>query len=296
MTDNMRGAVLMLATMACFTANDAFMKSLAPHLPLFQALALRGLGSMLLLGLIAWQQGALHLPAGRRDRALIVWRTLAEAAAACFFFLALFNLPLATTTAIIQVVPLALALSAALFLGEPIGWRRLVAIGIGFGGVLLIVRPGGGGGGVDIFALSALASVVCVTARDLVTRQLSPSVPSLGVALATAIGVTLIGTALSLTRPWAPVGPPQAAALAGAVVFVMLGYLLSVMVMRVGEVGFVQSFRYSSLVWALLLGLVVFDEWPDALTLVGAGIIAATGIFTLLREQAAARRRRRQGA
>lgn len=282
----------MLASMACFTINDAFMKSLAPHMPLFQALTLRGLASALILGVVAWQAGALRFRPGPGDRTRILWRTVAEGAAAGFFFLALFNLSLATVTAIIQAVPLVLALSAAIFLGEPIGWRRLLAIAVGFGGVMLIVRPWGYAG-LNLFALSALGAVICVTARDLITRRLSPAVPSLAVALATAVGVTLIGVAGSVATPWVPVGPAQAGALAGAVLFVMLGYLMSVMVMRVGEVGFVQPFRYSSLVWALLLGLVFFEEWPDTLTLVGAGIVAATGIFTIWREQAVARRQRR---
>jgi S-adenosylmethionine uptake transporter len=208
---------------------------------------------------------------------------VAEIGAAWFFILALFNLPLANVTAVLQALPLTVTLAAALFMGEKVGWRRFTAIGVGFGGVLLIVRPGPEG--FNIYALSALAAVACVTLRDLVTRRLTPSMPSLLVAAAVSGMVTVFAGLASVTETWAPLRGDVALRVAGAAGFVILGYVFSVGAMRVGEIGTVAPFRYTGLIWALVLGLVVFGEWPDALTLTGAGIVAATGLYTLWRER-----------
>jgi S-adenosylmethionine uptake transporter len=139
-----------------------------------------------------------------------------------------------------------------------------------------------------------LASVLAVPLRDLVTRRLSPSVPSMSVALVAAIGVGLAAGLASIAEGWQPMSGRASLQLAGSAVFVMIGYLLSVMVMRVGEIAVVAPFRYTSLVVALIVGFFVFGEWPDALTLLGAGIVVATGLFTLYREARVARARTRQ--
>jgi S-adenosylmethionine uptake transporter len=191
-------------------------------------------------------------------------------------------MPLANATAILQSLPLAITLAGALFLGEQVGVRRWTAVAIGFLGVLLIVRPGAEG--FTVYALFALASVACVTLRDIVTRRMSPAVSSVAVALAAAGGVTLsAGMAGLVVGGWVAPDPRELALLAAASLCVIAGYLLSVMVMRRGEVSFVAPFRYTSIVWALLLGFVVFGDWPDALTLVGVAIVVGAASFTLWR-------------
>ena len=282
-TDNARGALLMSAAMAAFTINDSFMKALADDLPLFQAIFLRGLGATTALVLWAWATGAFRVAVARSDWRRVAVRGVAEIGAAWFVILALFNLPLATVTAVLQALPLTVTLAAALFMGERVGWRRFTAIGVGFCGVLLIVRPGPDG--FNAYALLALAAVACVTLRDLVTRRLTPTMPSLLVAAAVSGMVTVFAGLASLTETWAPLPADTALRVAGAAGFVILGYVFSVGSMRVGEIGAVAPFRYTSLIWALILGLVVFGEWPDPLTLLGAGIVAATGLYTLWRER-----------
>ena len=294
LTDNMRGALLMMGAMAAFTINDAFMKSLSDELPLFQALLLRGAATTLFLYGLARGTRGLKLSLRARDWRLVGLRSLAEVGAAWFFITALFNMPIANVTAILQALPLTITLAGALFLGEAVGWRRMTAIVIGFAGVMLIVRPGPEG--FNIFALYALASVLCVTVRDLATRRLSSEVPSMTVALAASAAVTGFGAAGCLFGAWVPVSATAAAQLGGAIAFVILGYVCSVMAMRVGDVGFVAPFRYTSLVWALALGLAVFGHWPDALTLFGAAIVAATGLFTLWRERRVSRQARSASA
>lgn len=282
MNDNLRGALLMMASMATFTFNDACIKLLAEGLPTFQAVFLRGVGTTVLLTILAHRSGALARRIPRGDRGRVLARTLAEVAAFLPFIIALTHMPLANITAILQAMPLAITAAGALLLKEAVGWRRWTAICVGFVGVLLIVRPGTEG--FDSWSLLAVLSVVIITARDLITRRLSPDVPSLKVALFTAIGVTMLGLILSLREPWQMPDAGQGGMLALASVFILGGYLFSIMAMRVGEVAAVTPFRYTAMIWGLLLGYLVFGEWPTMLTLIGAALIAGTGIYTLWRE------------
>lgn len=291
MSDNARGALLMVGGMAAFVVNDALMKLVSAELPLFQALFLRGIFTTVVFFLIARQMGVLRQSLSGPDRKLVTLRVLAEIGSAYFFLTALFNMPLANVTAILQALPLTITLAGALFLREPVGWRRLAAILVGFVGVLLIVRPDADG--FDYYAIMALMAVACVTMRDLLTRRMSRAVPSMMVALATAGGVTLFAALGALSEDWVIPSTGAGLALSGAVMLIIVGYLLSIMAMRVGELGVVSPFRYTALVWALVLGYLVFGDWPDAATLAGAGLIVVTGLFTLYREHRQARARRR---
>ena len=288
-SDNLRGAALMAGSMAAFTVNDAFMKALSGDLPLMQALFLRGLGVVTALTLLAWALGQLRFDLGGRNWRLVLLRTAAEVAAAWFFLTALFNMPLANLSAILQALPLTVSLAAALFLGEPLGWRRLTAIAVGFLGVLLIVKPGAEG--FTIYSLYGLGAVACVTLRDLAVRRMSAEVPSILVALVAAVGVTIFAGLGTLPAAWVPVDGGTALNLAGAMVFVIGGYVFSVAAMRQGEIAVIAPFRYTSLLVALVLGYLVFGEFPGPLTLTGAGIVVAMGLFTLYREARLKRRR-----
>jgi S-adenosylmethionine uptake transporter len=288
LSDNMRGAVLMTLGMAAFTVNDACMKALSDHLPFWQAVFLRGLAVCTVMGTGVVLLGQLRLRWPARVWGLIGLRALGEVGAAYFFITALFHMPLANATAILQALPLAVTLAGAVLFRERVGWRRWLAIAVGFTGVMLIVRPGAEG--FTVYSVYALISVVAVTLRDLVTRQLPREVPGGMVALTGAVAVTVFGGTGALVTDWAPVTPVAAGLLAGAVVFVLAGYLLSVTVMRTGEIGFVAPFRYTSLVWSLILGFLAFGEFPDGLTLLGGAIVVATGLFTLYRERVRGRR------
>ena len=289
LTDNIRGAMLMMGSMAAFTINDVFMKSLSDELPLFQAIFLRGIVTTLLLYLLARTLGGLRFDFARRDWWLIFWRTLTEIGAAYFFISAIFNMPIANATAILQALPLTVTLAGALFMGEAVGWRRASAILIGFAGVMLIVRPGFEG--FNVYSVYALIAVLLVTARDLLARRLSAEVPSLTVAFLNAAAVAVFFGLGSSFVEWRPVTPLALGQLSAAAFFIIGGYIFSVSAMRVGELAVIAPFRFTSLLWALVLGLVVFGEWPTLLTLVGAGIVVATGVYTFYRE----RRVRRPG-
>lgn len=295
LSENTRGALYMMGSMTAFTLNDACMKLVSGELPLFQAVALRSFPVILFLGFMAWRGGALRTPIERRDKILIAVRTTVELAAAYFFISALFHLPIADVTAILQALPLTVTLAGAMFLGEAVGWKRLLAIVVGFSGVLLIVQPPflfGEGTGFSIYSIYVLLAVACVTVRDLCARRISAGVPSMTIALAAALGVMSMGLVGSITEQWQPVSGTSIMWLCGAGFFVIGGYVFSVSAMRSGEIGFVAPFRYTSLIVALLLGLFVFGDWPDHLTLLGSIIVVATGLFTLYRERVTAKRHR----
>ncbi|MCZ4353700.1 DMT family transporter [Roseovarius aestuarii] len=287
-SDNLLASLLMMAAMAGLTLNDAFLKSMSGQVPLYQLLFLRGVFTALAVAVIAWRMRAFSYRIARRDWGFIAIRTATEVTAAYFFMTALFNMPLANVVAIMQAVPLTITLAAALFLKEPLGWRRMSAIIVGFVGVLLIVRPGSEG--FNAYSLYCLGAVVCVTLRDLSTRRLSREVPSLMVTLVATIAVMVAFGTASLTQDWQPMDTREWGLLLTASVFAIGAYLSSIMAMRIGEISFVSPFRYTALIWGLILGWLMFGDWPAPIVLLGAAIVAGSGVFTLYRE---ARLRRR---
>ncbi|MDH3659917.1 MAG: DMT family transporter [Alphaproteobacteria bacterium] len=284
--DNVRGAVYMMLSMAGFVLNDTLMKSLSADLPMFQAIFLRGVVATLLIGALAWHRRALWYRPSATAAKIISLRVVGEIGATVCFITALFNMPIANATAILQVNPLAVTLGAALFLGEAVGWRRYSAIIVGFLGVMLIVRPGSEG--FTIYSVYALSAVVFFVLRDLITRRLPVEVPSLFVTVISSMSVMTMAGMVSATGSWQPVTLTQLAILALAAVFVLVGYLFGVMTMRVGDIGFISPFRYTILLWAILLGIVVFGDIPDGPTLLGSAIVVLTGLYTFHRERAAA--------
>ncbi|SEM75195.1 S-adenosylmethionine uptake transporter [Roseovarius tolerans] len=289
-SDNLTGALLMMGSMAAFTINDAMIKGLSGQVPLFQVMFLRGVVTTVLVAVIAWRMGALTKRLPREDWGPVFWRMVGEIGSAYFFVSALFNMPIANISAIMQALPLTITLAAALFFREPVGWKRMSAILAGFIGVMLIVRPGTEG--FNVYSVYGLAAVAFVTLRDLATRKLSRDVPSMLVTLITSFFIMVFFGLASLTGDWAPVDGRAMLLIGGAAVMIIGGYLFSIMVMRVGEIGFVAPFRYTSLIWALILGWVVFGDWPQTVTLIGAAIVVASGLFTLYREAQVSRRAR----
>ncbi|WP_224817164.1 DMT family transporter [Hasllibacter sp. MH4015] len=283
MTPNAKGALFMMGSMASFTLNDVVVKLLAEDLPLFQIVFLRGVLTTILLTATVAALGRLSFRIPRRDRGKVALRTLFEIAALVTFLTALINMQIANATAILSALPLAVTLGAALIFREQVGWRRMSAICVGAVGVLLIVQPGAEG--FNIYSLLALVTVVLVAGRDLVTRSFSNDLPSMTVAVITAAAICVFGGVMSVTEVWVRPSGAQLGLLALASFFIIGGYVFSILVMRVGEVAVTAPFRYTSLVFALIMGWLVFAEFPNALALVGAVIVVATGVFTLIRER-----------
>jgi S-adenosylmethionine uptake transporter len=270
--------------MAGFTLNDSVMKSVGADLDLFQAIFVRGVFATILIGLLAWRAGAFCSRPDKRDRGLIALRSVAELGATFCFLTALINMPMANVTAILQTLPLTVALAAFFVYGERFRWHRGVAILVGLVGVLFIVRPGTEG--FNNYSLLALVAVLFVTLRDMTARNLSLGVSSLLVAFVTSLVITSAAGLVSVwLNRWTALSAGQAGYLALAAVFIFVGYYCAIAAMRVGDVSFVSPFRYTAMIWAILLGWLVFGDIPGGWTSLGMAVIAGAGLYTWTRER-----------
>jgi len=287
---NVHGILLVVAAMAGFTVEDMFIKQLSQSLPVGQILIGLGCLSAAIFAVLA---GGRAIVARAAWRPVFVIRALAEAGAAMAFATALSLVDISVVAAVFQATPLVITMGAALFLGEEVGWRRWSAICLGLIGVLMIIRPGLEG--FEPAALFVLISVAGVAARDLITRRIDVAVSSSvvsfqGFAALVPAGALLLAFGDTGAQP---IALPAAAMLAGAAVFGAAAYWGIVQAMRIADAAVVTPFRYTRLLFSLLVGVAVFGERPDALTLAGAGLVIATGLYTFLREQRLARRARR---
>ncbi len=278
----------MMAAMAGFTLNDTAIKYVTETLPLYQTLFLRSVVTVSLLWLIGLAKGGLQLRLSRADTRTLAWRTVGEILATVFFLTALMHMPIADLSAIMQSLPLAVTLAAAIWFGESIGWRRIMAILIGFAGVMLIIRPGGESFG--IWSVLGVGAVLSVVLRDMVTRRFSSSVSSVAISFYAGLSILVVGAVMIPFDGWQN---PTLAELTGvtlSALAVIGGYLAVVMAMRVGEVGVVAPFRYTSLLWAVAMGYLVFGDLPDLWTISGAALVIGSGVYAFYRERVLARR------
>ena len=283
LNDNLLGAALMTCCVLAYVLNDAVMKLLFADIDFFQAIFLRGLVSLPPLLVLALMTKTLLQKYSPKNQRLMIIRILAEIGTTVTFLTALKHMPLANVTAILQSLPLAITMAAAIFLGEPVGWRRWSAICLGFTGVLIIIRPGLAG--FNSYSLLALAAVLLLTVREISTRQLDKKIPTVTVALSTTLGITVFAALMLIGDEWAEINFVSWSLIIAAAAAVTVATLLSVVAMRTGDIGFVSPFRYTSLIGAIGLGILLFGEWPDGITLLGAVIIAFAGIYSLYREQ-----------
>ena len=287
--NNVNGILLVIGSMAAFTLEDMFIKHLSATVPTGQIMAVLGLVCALVFAALALAtRKRMFDPAAWRPLPLL--RAGTEAIGALSFVTALSLVDLSTVAAVFQAMPLVVTMGAALFLREQVGWRRWSAIGVGFIGVLMIIRPG-----LDGFrpeALFVVASVIAIAARDLITRRLEARVASAVVAMQAYVAVALAGAILMAVtaQPITPMQPGQFGPYTGAVVFGVLGYFGIVTAMRVGEASALTPFRYTRLLFSILAGMWMFNERPDHMTLIGASLIIGSGMYTFIREQRLARR------
>jgi drug/metabolite transporter (DMT)-like permease len=277
----------MAVGMAGFTMNDTITKAVSSEMNFGQVMLVRGLFAIVLIAALAWHQGAL-----RPLRTLLVkpvaLRVAGEVGGTVSFLAAIVHLPLANTAAIFQALPLAITLGAALLFGEPVGWRRWLAITAGFVGVVIIVRPGVEG--FNQFSLLALVSVIFCAVRDLATRRIPAPIPSLFITLLTTVTVTITGAVIVIPLGgWISPSGRALGLLALAAVLLLIGYQCVIMALRSGDISAVAPFRYSALLWAMLLGYLVFGDVPDAMMVTGASIIVLSGLYAFYRERKRAR-------
>ncbi len=278
----------MTVCMAAFGINDALMKVASADFSLIQAIFIRSVFTTVLLGLYAWRTSGLRISIEQKDRKLIGLRVGGEICGAFCFLTAVFNMPLANATSILQSVPLAVTLGAAIFLGEKVGWRRFGAILLGFTGVMIIIRPGSEG--FNSYSFYALGAIVFIVLRDLTTRKVSGQIPSVFISFLTSLGIMVVTAGMLPFTNWTPLTFENTGILALTSLFVIIGYTLSVSSVRVGDIAFVSPFRYTILLWSIILGILFFGDIPDQWTLIGSAIVVVMGIYTFYREQKLAAR------
>ena len=284
-TENLRGGALMIVAMFGFAVTDMFIKLLGAALPTGQILAVLGAGGSLVFGVLALRRGdALFGPAFVHPA--VLWRNGSEILGTLCFVSAIVHAPLSVTSAILQANPLIVTLGAALWLKEPVGVRRWSAIGVGLVGVLLVIQPWNER--FEPASLLAVGGVFGLAFRDLATRRVPDGISSAvlsSYALAMLVPAGLLLLILPGTPPPTLPGAGTALLLLGAVAISTLGYYGIVAAMRVGDVGVVTPFRYSRIVFALVIAALIFDERIDALMLFGAAVVVASGLYALWRER-----------
>ena len=288
--ENLRGIVAISACNLLFLINDTLIKLANADMPLSEILFFRGLFVTFILVPLVLAAGA-HRQVALLWNWPVFWRTVAEICAAILYLLALFHIPIANSNTLIQIVPLMVTACGALFFGEAVGWRRWTAITVGFLGVLIVVRPGLEG--FNAFSLLALASAFFITIRDMTTRMMPRGLPALLISLVTGIAVGLSGPVFgsAIGDTWVVPSGHSLGLIFVAVFFLTGGYLTAVEFMRHGDISVVAPFRYTVIIWAIVVGFVVWGEVPDWPMIVGTAIIAASGIYTFSRERNQARLR-----
>jgi drug/metabolite transporter (DMT)-like permease len=279
--DNRRGIISMSVSMALFIANDGFTKYVSATMPTGQLIFIRGVVSVLLVLVVAHALGA--LPKIKMTVApRVVLRALVDATATMLYLASLFHLPIGNATAINLASPLFMIVFAVLFLGEGISRNRALAIGVGFFGVMLVIQPRADA--FNAWALVCLLGTLFHAARDLMTRRIPAGIPSILITLSTCIAVTLISGVISLIEGWRAFGARDVLLLGLAAAFLSGGYYLIVSSMRAGEMSLIAPFRYSGLLFALVLGYFIWGEVPNALAWGGIALLLGSGLYLLMKD------------
>lgn len=278
---NRAGILWMSFGMSAFIGNDALIKAVGTRVPAAQMIVVRGVMAIALILLVAWRMGALDR---LRDiaRGWVVVRAGCEGVGTFLYLAGLFHLPLANVTAINLASPLFIAVLARLIYQEQVSAARWLAIGLGFCGVMMIIQPSGEG--FNIYALMSLAATLIFAGRDLMTRKIPPATPSILITLATASTVWLLAGGVLSWQGWVPMSWHDVGLLAIASVFLSAGYYSVIAAMRQGEMSVVAPFRYVGLLWALLIGFVVWGDIPNALAWAGIALLIGAGLY-MLRQQ-----------
>ena len=282
-----RAILMMVAAAGILTVNDAIAKWLTERYPVGQVLAMRG--GLVVLLVYAWAvvsgRGAvlrvkswpLHLARG----GLMAGSTF-------LFVTSLWLLPIADAIAISFAGPIFATALAALILGEPVGWRRWSAVAVGFAGVVVMVRPTP-----EMFRIVALIPIVAAfvgALRDIVTRKLGTGGESTLMVLIVSTSIVAFAGLLTLPFGWVVPTLPELGMIALTSVLVAVAQGLMIESLRLGEVGLVGPFKYTSLLWALLLGLFIWGDVPGTWTLAGAALVVASGLYIWHRETVVRRR------
>lgn len=293
--ENLRGSLLMIFAMVCFAMEDMFVKLLADRIPVGEILMIFALGGGAIFAAAAvWRGDGLW----SRDllAASVIGRNLGEIIGTVGYILAVALTPLATASAILQATPLVVTLGAAIFLKEPVGWRRWSAIIVGFIGVLIVIQPGGEA--FDPLSILAVIGVIGLAARDVVTRKVPKSISSMQLSAYGFLILAPAGWAMMVVMgdEFVALTRGEMLWISGGIAFGTVGYYALIAAMRIGEASVITPFRYMRLLMAIAISALVFDEPATMWTMIGGAVIVVSGLYSLLREQRLKRRAARERA
>jgi drug/metabolite transporter (DMT)-like permease len=252
-------------------------------MPAVQAIGVRSVFATLWCGLALLASGAWRQIEGT-THPIVVLRALLEAAAAFLFFIGLAYVPFAVGAAINLSTPLFLTLLAVLVLHERVGWRRWSAVVAGFVGVLLVIQPQPGD--INAWAWLILLSSLVGAVRDVLSRSIPATLPTLVVSFTTATVVAASGCAWGVAEGWQPMGWREIGLLLASSLLIAVGYQLAVLALRSrGDMSVLGSLRYASVLWAVAIGYAVWGDVPDSLAVLGIAVIVASGLFILRRQR-----------
>ncbi|MEM9748980.1 MAG: DMT family transporter [Actinomycetota bacterium] len=283
---NALGAIYMVIGSLGYVTNDALVRVATDEgLGVYQALCLRGLAMTVLFAALV---RARRRP-GRPSRLTppVVARVGAEVVSTALFFAALVHLEFATAQTILLLVPFTVTLVAALVLGESVTAGQYATVVAGFVGVLLVVQPGTGD--FSAWSLAVVGAAVSLTFREFATRRIDGGTSATFVALATSVAITVMTGVLAAVTEWNAVSARGAAAVGLACLCLVVGYVFTIQTVRVGDLSVSAPFRYTTLVGAVILGAIFFDETPGLLTVAGCLIIVVSGIVAIHLERTSGR-------
>lgn len=274
------GIFWMLMTMFFFITLDAQAKHLTQTYPAIQVTWARFFFHTLLL--VVYLRHRFPAAIKSKDTKRQLWRSLLMFITNACFFIGVVSIPLATASTILFLSPIFITMLAIPMLGEKVGFRRWIGVGVGFVGSIIVVRPDTSGIslGVGFLLLAALANAV----YQIVTRQIRNADSE----ITSVIYTGLIGSILaSLIVPffWVQPAPVDWLFFAGMGVVGILGHLCLVKAFSLAEASMLAPFSYSSLIWASLYGFILFNELPSLNTLLGAALIIASGLYIFYRER-----------
>jgi drug/metabolite transporter (DMT)-like permease len=281
-SDNLRGIVLMLLAMAVLSVMDAAMKQLVSHYPSIQVAALRGLVSLPFV--IIW------VFASERNFATLLqirWRWhLARGVLAVLmltsFIYAISGMPLSEAYTLFFVAPLMITALSVPLLKESVGPRRWLAVIVGFGGVLIVLRPGLVA--ISLTTVAVLVGAICYALNVISVRILGRTDSTAAMSFWFMVMVA-IGAGLLALPGWQPVRSIDAAWLITLGVTGALGQLLITEAFKCAPVSVIAPFEYSTLFWGLLLDFLIWRELPGPIVFVGAAVIVSSGLYLIHRER-----------
>ena len=279
-SSNLRGIVLMIVATCVVSINDTFLKLATEGLPPFQVLFMRGIAaSIWCVPLVLFTGNGRFLPQVA-DKWVLARNTMEMLAVLCFI-VALAQMPIADITALGQIAPLLLLVGVSLVYGEKIGAVRMMLIGLGFAGAVMVAQPGASG--ISPYEILGFGTAAGTALRDIVGRKVAAHIPGPIVALS-AILVVMVGAgAMHLVfEQWQAPEMKHLLYLLASGFFLTFGHLCIFLAYRVGATGAVAPFYYMFTVWAVISGLVVFGTFPNALAVLGIAFILASGVAIVL--------------